>query len=79
MSAGRLYRAIRRLRRRERPAAIGVVLAMAGPNRYRVRVGGAEYETPAIGAASAQAGQSVAVLIDTETEQPIGLLGAVNP
>ena len=79
MSAGRLFRAIRRLRREKAPAAIGVVVGMAGPNRYRVRIGQATYDVPAVGGASAQAGQSVAVLINTETGQPIGLLGAVKP
>jgi len=79
MSAGRLYRAIRRLGAKRAPAAIGVVLGMAGPNRYRVRIGNANYDVPAVGGASAQTGQSVAVLINTETGQPIGLLGAVKP
>jgi len=79
MSAGRLYRAIRRLRRQQRPAAIGVVLGMAGPNRYRVRIGEATYDVPAVGSGSAQTGQSAAVLMDVETGQPIGLLGAVKP
>ena len=79
MSAGRLYRAIRRLAGKTNPAAIGVVAGMAGPGRYRVRVGGTKYAVPAVGGASAQAGQSVAVLINTETGQPIGMLGAVRP
>jgi len=79
MSAGRLYRAIRRLAGKNNPAAIGVVAGTAGPGRYRVRIGTTEYEVPAVGAASAQAGQSVAVLINTETGQPIGMLGAVKP
>jgi hypothetical protein len=79
MSAGRLYRAVRRLAGKNNPAAIGVVTGMAGPGRYRVRIGGTEYEVPAVGGASAYTGQSVAVLIDTETGQPIGMLGAVRP
>ena len=79
MSAGRLYRAIRRLGGKAAPAAIGVVLGMAGPNKYRVRIGNANYDVPAVGGASAQTGQSVAVLINTETGQPIGLLGTVKP
>ena len=79
MSAGRLYRAIRRLAGKNNPAAIGVVTGMAGPGRYRVRVGMTEYEVPAVGGASAQVGQSAAVLINTETGQPIGMLGAVRP
>jgi len=79
MSAGRLYRAICRLAGKNNPAAIGVVTGMAGPGCYRVRIGGTEYEVPAVGGASAQAGQSVAVLINTETGQPIGMLGAVRP
>jgi hypothetical protein len=79
MSAGRLYRAIRKLAGKTNPAAIGVVTRMAGPGRYRVQIGGTEYEVPAVGGASAYTGQSVAVLIDTETGQPIGMLGAVRP
>ena len=79
MSAGRLYRAIRKLAGKTNPAAIGVVTGMAGPGRYRVQIGGTEYEVPAVGGASAYTGQSVAVLIDTETGQPIGMLGAVRP
>ncbi len=79
MSAGRLYRVIRKLGGKAMPAAIGVVLGMAGPNRYRVRVRDANYDVPALGGASAQSGQSVAVLVNTETGQPIGLLGAVKP
>jgi len=79
MSAGRLCRAIRRLAGKNNPAAIGIVTGMAGPGRYRVRVGGTEYEVPAVGGAFAQTGQSVAVLINTETGQPIGMLGAVRP
>ena len=79
MSAGRLYRAIRKLAGKNNPAAIGVVTGMAGPERYRVRIGTTEYEVPAVGGASALSGQSVAVLINTETGQPIGLLGAVRP
>jgi hypothetical protein len=75
----RLYRALRRLAGKNNPAAIGVVAGMAGPGRYRVRIGTAEYEVPAVGGAYAQAGQSVAVLIDTDTGQPIGMLGAVRP
>ena len=79
MSAGRLYRAIRKLAGKSNPAAIGVVAGMAGPGRYRVRIGTTEYEVPAVGGASAQTGQSVAVLINTDTGQPIGMLGAVKP
>jgi len=79
MSARRLFRAIRRLRREEAPAAIGVVVGMAGPGRYRVRIGGTAHEVPAIGGAWAEMGQSVAVVIDTEAGRPIGLLGAVRP
>jgi len=79
MSAGRLYRAIRRLAGKNNPAAIGIVTGMAGPARYRVRIGSTEYEVAAVGGASAQTGQSVAVLINTETGQPIGMLGAVKP
>ena len=79
MSAGRLYRAIHKLAGKNNPAAIGVVTGMAGPGRYRVQLGGSEYEVPAVGGASAYTGQSVAVLIDTETGQPIGMLGAVRP
>jgi len=79
MSAGRLYRAIRRLAGKSNPAAIGVVVGMAGPGRYRVRIGTTEYEVPAVGGASAQTGQSVAVLINTDTGQPIGMLGTVKP
>jgi len=79
MGAGRLYRAIRRLAGKTNPAIIGAVTGMAGPGRYRVRVGTTDYEVPAVGGASAQTGQSVAVLINTETGQPIGMLGAVKP
>jgi hypothetical protein len=79
MSAGRLYRAIRKLAGKANPAAIGIVTGMAGPGRYRVRIEMTEYEVPAVGGAFAQAGQSVAVLINTETGQPIGMLGAVRP
>ncbi len=79
MGAGRLYRAIRRLAGKNNPAAIGVVNGMAGPGRYRVRIGGTEHDVPAVGGASAQTGQSVAVLIDTETGQSLGMLGAVKP
>ena len=79
MSAGRLYRAIRKLAGKANPAAIGVVAGLAGPGRYHVRIGGTEYEVSAVGGASAQTGQSVAVLINTETGQPIGMLGAVKP
>jgi len=79
MSAGRLYRAIRKLAGKSNPAVIGVVAGMAGPGRYRVRVGTTDYEVPAVGGASAQTGQSVAVLINTDTGQPIGMLGAVRP
>ncbi|GEM_PF-6297979 len=79
MSAGRLFRAIRRLRREEAPAAIGVVVGMAGPGRYRVQIAGTVHEVPAIGGASAETGQSVAVVIDTEAGRPIGLLGVIKP
>ena len=75
----RLYRALRRLAGKNNPGAIGVVVGMAGPGRYRVRIGTAEYEAPAVGGAFAQRGQSVAVLMDTETGQSIGMLGAVRP
>ena len=79
MSAGRLYRAICKLAGKNNPAAIGVVTGMAGPGRYRVRIGTTEYQVPAVGGASARTGQSAAVLINTETGQPIGMLGAVEP
>ncbi len=75
----RLYRALRRLAGKNNPAAIGVVVGMAGPGRYRVRIGTTECEVSAVGGASAQTGQSVAVLIDTDTGQPLGMLGAVRP
>ena len=79
MSAGRLYRAIRKLADQRNPVSIGVVSGMAGVGRYRVQLGGTEIEVEAIGDARATTGQSVAVLLDTDTGRPLGMLGAVKP
>ena len=79
MSAGRLSRAIRGLAPKHHPAAIGVVTGMAGVGRYQVQLGGTVVEVPAVGGASARTGESVAVLVNTDTGQPIGMLGAVKP
>jgi hypothetical protein len=79
MGAGRLYRVIRKLRGGSNPVAIGVVTGMAGVGVYRVQLGGTEITVPAIGGASALTGQSVAVLLDTDTGQPVGMLGVVKP
>ena len=49
-----------------------------GPGRYRVELGGTEHDVPAIGGASAVIGQSVAVLMETDTGQPVGTLGAAQ-
>jgi len=78
VTAGRLYRAIRRLAERRNPVIIGTVSGMAGANRFLVVVEGAEQEMPAVGGATAEVGESVAVLINTQTGQPIGVLGAVK-
>ena len=78
MSAGRLYRAIRKLGGKANPAVIGVVAGMSGPETYRVQVKGTEYAVSSVGGASAEIGQSVALLMDTQTGQPIGLLGPVK-
>jgi hypothetical protein len=67
------------MRGRHQPTAIGVVNGMAGVGRYRVQVGGTEIEVPAVGGASALSGESVAVLMDTDTGRPLGMLGAVKP
>jgi len=78
VDGGRLYRAIRGMADRRNPVVIGVVSAMAGANRFLIVIDGAEQEMPAVGGASAEIGESVAVLIDTRTGQPIGVLGAVK-
>jgi len=78
VDGGRLYRAIRGLADRRNPVVIGVVSAMAGVNRFLVVIDGAEQEMPAVGGASAEVGESVAVLINTRTGQFIGVLGAVK-
>ena len=52
---------------------------MAGANRFLVLIDGAEQEVPTVGGVTAEVGESVAVLIDTRTGQPIGVLGAVKP
>lgn len=78
VDGGRLYRAIRGVADRRNPVLIGVVSAMAGANRFLVAIEGAEQEVPAIGGATAEVGESVAVLVNTRTGQPIGLLGAVK-
>jgi hypothetical protein len=79
MSAGRLSRAIRALGPKHHPAAIGLVTGMAGVGRYQVQVGTSVVDVPAVGGASAATGDSVAVLMNTDTGQPIGMLGAVKP
>jgi hypothetical protein len=78
MSAGRLCRAIRKLANHGHPAAIGIITGLGGVGVYRVQLGGAEITVPAVGGASALTGQSVAVLLDTETGQAIGMLGSVK-
>ena len=78
VDGGRLYRAIRGLADRRRQVLIGVVSAMAGVNRFLVVIDGAEQEMPAVGGASAEVGESVAVLINTRTGRFIGVLGAVK-
>jgi hypothetical protein len=79
VSAGRLYRAIRKLRGGSNPVAIGVVTGMGGVGLYRVQLGGTEITVPAVGGASALTGQSVAVLLDTDSGRAIGVLGVVKP
>jgi hypothetical protein len=76
----RLYRAIKRLAGHGDRAAIGTVVSLAGPGRYRVQVGGQTHEdVPAIGGACAFDAQAVAVLMSGETGRPIGMLGVVSP
>ena len=77
-SGGRLYRAIRQLANKTNPAAIGVVSGRAGASRLLVTLNGAVQDVPLIGGATAETGDSVAVLIDTQTGQPIGVLGTVR-
>ena len=74
----RLYSAIKRLAQHGDRAAIGTVIGYAGGGRYRVQVAGSEYEVPAAGDAQAMDGQSVALLVNGETRQPIAMLGAIR-
>jgi hypothetical protein len=74
----RLYSAIKRLAQHGDRAAIGLVLGMAGPSRYRVQIDGREHVVPAAGGASALDGQSVAVLVSGKSGQGIAMLGPVN-
>jgi hypothetical protein len=79
VSAGRLFRVLQKIGEQRPPAAIGVVTALAGPRLYRVSLQGVEYEVPAVGDATAQVGQAVAVVMDAVSGQPLGMLGVVKP
>ncbi len=78
VSGGRLFRAIKQMANKTNPAAIGVVAGRSGSNRLLVTLNGATQDVPLIGKAMAETGDSVAVLIDTRTGQPIGVLGVVR-
>ena len=79
MSGGRLFRVLQLIGEQRPPAATGIVTGMAGPRLYRVSLQGVEYQVPAIGDATARTGEAVAVMMDTRTNQPLGMLGAVKP
>ncbi len=79
MSAGRLFRVLQKIGEQRPPAVIAVVTALVGPRVYRVQIQGVEYQVPAIGDAVAHVGQAVAVVIDSVSGQPLGMLGVAKP